>query len=164
MKRDGHVVGLHSREHKCPIFQGIKGTRADLESSLEIMNGLDVKIKYFRPPWGTFNLALIKELRKRGLKVLLWSVMVGDWSAGVTADEIADRLLAKTGKGSVICIHDGRGAEGAPGRTVAALEKVLPVWIEEGYRFETAEDFYRGGTAEDFYRGDVPEDRSRVIE
>jgi len=34
-------------------------------------------------------------------------------------------------------IDDGRGKKGAPGRTIEALEKAIPILLERGYRFET---------------------------
>ena len=35
----------------------------------------------------------------------------------------------------MICLHDGRGAEGAPGRTIQALDVLLPEWLDQGFTF-----------------------------
>ena len=53
--------------------------------------------------------------------------------------EIARRLDQRTFPGAVICLHDGRGAPGAPARTVQALEEQLPKWLAQGFRFQTME-------------------------
>lgn len=71
-----------------------------------------------------------------------WNVMAQDWKRNISSDEIAMRLLKRTSDGSIVCLHDGRGKNHAPGRTIEALEKVLPRWIEEGYCFVRPEEVY----------------------
>ena len=68
--------------------------------------------------------------------------MAQDWKGNISSDEIASRLLIRTMPGSIVCLHDGRGKNRAPARTIAALEKVIPVWISEGYRFVQPEEVY----------------------
>ncbi len=38
--------------------------------------------------------------------------------------------------GAVVCLHDGRGAAGAPERTIEALKESIPLLLEQGYSFE----------------------------
>ena len=47
--------------------------------------------------------------------------------------------------GAVICLHDGRGENGAPGRTIEALKKAIPLLKAQGYEFRRIEEKY--GTA-----------------
>lgn len=142
IKKDGHVVGLHSLQHKNEIFQTPRNTRKDFFESMKILNGLGIKPKFFRPPWGHFSLAAINEINNENLKVILWNVIVGDWKANIDARTIADRLLSETEKGDIICLHDGRGKNDAPKRTVEALEIVLPIWKSHGFTFGTLEELY----------------------
>ena len=32
----------------------------------------------------------------------------------------------------MICLHDGRGKDRAPKRMIDALDKTIPIWLEEG--------------------------------
>ena len=44
--------------------------------------------------------------------------------------------------GAVICLHDGRGENGAPGRTIEALKKAIPMLKAQGYEFRRIEEKY----------------------
>ena len=142
IKKDGHVIGLHSLQHKNEIFQTPSKTKNDFFESINILNELGINPKFFRPPWGHFSLAAINEINNANLKVVLWNVIVGDWKANMESRTIADRLLSETEKGDIICLHDGRGKNDAPRRTVEALEIVLPIWKSQGFTFGTVEELY----------------------
>ena len=106
------------------------------------MDKINVNIKSFRPPWGHLNLLTIRNLKKFNLNLVLWDVIIGDWKADITSDEISRRLLSQSKNKSIICLHDGRGKNEAPKRTIEALEKTIPVWIEEGYKFLKVGELY----------------------
>lgn len=71
------------------------------------------------------------------MQPMLWDVMAEDWRGDTTASEIAHKLLTRTFDDAIICLHDGRGKNHAPARTIAALRRVLPQWLDAGYHFET---------------------------
>ncbi|MCI2061689.1 MAG: polysaccharide deacetylase family protein [Eubacteriaceae bacterium] len=142
MKDEGHLVGLHSLNHRCPLFMGMRDTREEFMRAVDIMHQLDTDVIYFRPPWGTINLQLAGMMHKYGMKMVLWSVMAEDWRGDITAEEIARRLRRRVHSGSVICLHDGRGENAAPARTIQALRKVIPVWKSAGYEFVKADEVY----------------------
>lgn len=141
MKEEGHLIGLHSLEHKSAMVQSPFYTNMEFEKSLKIMENLGINVKYYRPPWGHVNWFTLRNLKKYQLKKALWHVMAEDWEKDTTADEIQYKLLKRSGKGDVICLHDGRGkSEDAPKRTIEALEKTIPVWREEGYQFKLIDE------------------------
>ncbi|MDB1954484.1 polysaccharide deacetylase family protein [Clostridium tertium] len=142
IKEDGHAIGLHSLQHKNEIFQAPWNIKKDFTKSMDILKELGIKPKFFRPPWGHFSLAAINEIKKLDLKIVLWNVIVGDWKANIESTTIADRLLRETEKGDIICLHDGRGKNDAPKRTVEALKIVLPIWKSQGITFGTLEELY----------------------
>ncbi len=142
MKEEGHTIGLHSLEHKNGLITSPIYTDRDFKDSLEIMKKLNVRVKFFRPPWGHLNLRTLINLKKYKLKLVLWHVIIGDWKADITSDEIANRLLKESKDKSIICLHDGRGENEAPLRTIQALEKILPIWLGEGYKFVKVEELY----------------------
>ncbi len=141
MKQDGHLIALHSLKHRNAMIQGIFETKLDLEDSIKIMKDLEVDVKYYRPPWGDSNLCLLKELKKKDLKLILWNVMAEDWRGDTSEDIIADKLLSRVNKGDIICLHDGRGKNEAPLKTINALKKVIPIFLEKGYKFKTIDEY-----------------------
>ena len=142
MKDGGHTVGLHSYSHKSAYLMSAAQARRDLSMSAAAVMRLGINPRFYRPPWGHTTPALQQAASNLGIMPVFWSVMAQDWQGGLKSDEIASRLLCRTVPGSIICLHDGRGKNCAPGRTIAALEKVLPIWLKEGYRFVTPEEVY----------------------
>ena len=142
MKDGGHTVGLHSYSHRSAYLMTAAQTRRDLSMSAAAVMRLGINPRFYRPPWGHTTPALQQAVSNLGIMPVFWSVMAQDWQADLDSDEIASRLLCRTVPGSIICLHDGRGKNCAPGRTIAALEKVLPIWLKEGYRFVTPEEVY----------------------
>ncbi len=67
----------------------------------------------------------------------MWSVIGLDWK--LPAQAIAQKVLARTGKGDIICLHDGRGTLETPdiGATIEAVRRILPPLVDAGYHFET---------------------------
>lgn len=142
MKDGGHTVGLHSYSHRSAYLMAASRVSRDLDRSACALKNLGITPRFYRPPWGHTTQVLVNSARSRGLAPVYWTVMAQDWKGNITSDEIASRLLSRTMPGSIICLHDGRGKNCAPGRTIAALEKVLPIWLKEGYRFVTPEEVY----------------------
>lgn len=142
MKKENHCIGLHSFEHKNALFQSRGYTKYDFEESIKIMNDLGVNIKFYRPPWGHCNIFTSREIKKYNLKKVLWDVMAQDWQGNTTVEAITDKLLLRSKENSIICLHDGRGENEAPSRTIKALQKAIPIWKMNGYKFATMEDYY----------------------
>lgn len=142
MKEEGHCIALHSFEHKNALFQSKSYTEYDFKESMKIMDTLGVDVKFYRPPWGHCNIFTNHEAKKHNLIKVLWDVMAQDWEKNTTDDIICDKLLRRSKNNSIICLHDGRGKDEAPSRTIKALEKAIPVWKGEGYKFLTVEDYY----------------------
>ena len=76
------------------------------------------------------------------LQLIFWDVMAQDWSTKETADSIYNKILRRVFPGAVICLHDGRGENGAPGRTIEALKKAIPMLKAQGYEFRRIEEKY----------------------
>ncbi|WP_312353978.1 polysaccharide deacetylase family protein [Aminipila sp.] len=142
MKEEGHLIGLHSLEHKNALWQTVGYTNKDFKESEAVFNRLGMDIQFFRPPWGHFNLDTVYCAKRMGFKIAMWNVMAEDWKGNTTWQEIAAKLIRRTRAGDIICLHDGRGTNNAPERTIRALEEVLPVWISQGYQFARMDERY----------------------
>lgn len=146
MKKEGHCISLHSLEHRHAFLCSYIYMKYDFSKSMKLLQSLNCEIKYYRPPWGARNPFTKIFLKKYGLHMVLWDIMVGDWKAESYPELIADKIKKKVFDGAVICLHDGGenygGAKGAPFNTIDALKLVIPKLKEEGYEFVTVEEYY----------------------
>lgn len=142
MKKSGYTIGIHSLCHESAMLFGPGRTARDLKESKKIMEKMNVTVKGYRPPWGHLNLASLYWIRKLHLELIFWDVMAQDWSDKETSDSICNKILRRAFPGAVICLHDGRGENGAPGRTIEALKKAIPMLKEQGYEFRGIEEKY----------------------
>ncbi len=135
----GHKIGMHSWQHKNAILYSYFYTKKDFANSVRIMKSLGVKELFYRPPWGHTNIFSMHFAKKYKMKLIYWDVMAEDWSAKSTPETIYEKLMKRTGKRSIICLHDAGensgGAKDAPLNTIAGLEKALPKLLEKGYKF-----------------------------
>ncbi|MGI6721235.1 MAG: polysaccharide deacetylase family protein [Anaerovoracaceae bacterium] len=136
MKREGHFVGIHSLEHKSEMLRSPAYTNREFKRLITLFKELDLRPTYFRGAWGEVNLATLFNIKKYGLTNITWNVMAEDWRASITAGEIVRRLKKRVTPGSIVCLHDGRGRNKAPGRTIEALKVTIPYWLDNGYAFK----------------------------
>jgi peptidoglycan/xylan/chitin deacetylase (PgdA/CDA1 family) len=91
------------------------------------------EMRYFRPPYGSYNAATFEVARRLGLLMVLWSVDTGDYRRpGVNA--IVHAAVRRARPGGIILMHDG----GGPRRqTVHALAHVVHQLRRRGFRLVT---------------------------
>jgi len=72
-----------------------------------------------------------------GLTSVMWTTIGYDWKLG--AGDVAARMTTHAASGSILCLHDGRELRVKPdiGATVEAVRRLVPVLLDQGYRFET---------------------------
>lgn len=139
---ENHLVGLHSLNHTNACLMGIEKTNNDFKQCVNIMNSLNIKVKYFRPPWGHINMLTLINMKRYNLKLILWNVMAEDWKEDTSKEIIEEKLLKRIHGNDIICLHDGRGKNGAPQKTIDALDSVIPKLLEKGYVFKTIDKYY----------------------
>ena len=140
-KKEGHLIGIHSVNHQNALFRGNRFAFSDLAASIMTLKKLGCDAGYYRPPWGHLNLFILYWVKKMNLKLVFWDVMAQDWAADATPTSIRAKLLRRVYPGAIICLHDGRGAAGAPGRTIEALRDALPQLLREGYEFKRLDQY-----------------------
>jgi peptidoglycan-N-acetylglucosamine deacetylase len=126
----GHTVGNHTQNH----LNGWKtGNVKYLQNILEAQNHIDSQL--FRPPYGRITRMQRKLLMQQDkpLKLIMWSVLSGDFDVNITPEQCLGNVLKNTKSGSVIVFHD---SEKAYERLRYALPAVLKYFSEQGYRFE----------------------------
>jgi peptidoglycan/xylan/chitin deacetylase (PgdA/CDA1 family) len=131
---DGDAIGDHTETHPLLAQLSAHGQREELFEQIarvELLGGKRPVL--FRPPYGSFNAATMRELRAMHLLMVLWSTDTGDFrQPGVSV--IVERALAGARPGAIILLHD---AGGVRTQTIAALPAIIRGLHARGYRLVT---------------------------
>ncbi len=127
---EGHSIGNHTYHH----LNG-KKTKDDL-----YIKDVEDASKYidstlFRPPYGQIKKFQAKVLREvtKPFKIIMWTVLSGDFDATITKEKCLSNVLCKTTNGSIVVFHD---SEKAAAKMKYSLPKVLRTFSEKGFTFE----------------------------
>jgi peptidoglycan/xylan/chitin deacetylase (PgdA/CDA1 family) len=125
---EGHVVGNHTFHH----LNGWKAPTQKYISDVQQCAGL-LDSKLFRPPYGRITRRQAKILSK-DYKIIMWSVLSGDFDPSVNADQCFRNIRRSAGPGSIIVMHDGARVSKT---MLEALPRVLEYFTEKSYAFKT---------------------------
>jgi peptidoglycan/xylan/chitin deacetylase (PgdA/CDA1 family) len=143
---EGHTVGNHTYSHPFwgPVEMPDK-IRTELDKAASaIRKACGVDPEYFRPPHGWRSPWMMSLARQEHYTVVTWTVSPDDWQR-VSAKTIEQRVLSKTGGGSIILLHDGMETRPNPQRqcTVQALPNIIRDLKDRGYSFVTIPELIR---------------------
>jgi peptidoglycan/xylan/chitin deacetylase (PgdA/CDA1 family) len=130
---EGHAVGNHTNDH----LDGWKTGTADyLANVSEARNYINSNL--FRPPYGRITRSQHIELTKLEppFKIIMWSVLSGDFDVSFTAEQCCKNVLKHAKSGSVVVFHD---SEKANERVRYTLPVLLKYFSEKGYSFKKLE-------------------------
>ncbi|MEX2104111.1 MAG: polysaccharide deacetylase family protein, partial [Bacilli bacterium] len=136
--QEGHLIGIHNYDHWANSLMTPWKVRGQINRSATIIEKITGKRPvYYRPPWGLMN--VFDFILHKKLRIVMWSLMVGDWRSRGGKERIRTKLLKSVKAGDVIVLHDSGdtiGAEkSAPLHMIEALEEVLKEVVKQGYRF-----------------------------
>jgi peptidoglycan-N-acetylglucosamine deacetylase len=136
--RDGHHFINHSWNH--PSFNGLTtAQRADQLKRTEdlIRSQIGIGLQpYFRPPYGEYNDAVLRDLAANGYTInVMWSTDSLGWN-GLSATQITQRVVSQAVPGGIVLFHVG-----AQSQDSAALQPIIDQLRAQGYRFQTVRDF-----------------------
>jgi len=100
---EGHRVGNHTYTH----LNGWKGDdRGYLEDVMQAAEVIDSSL--FRPPYGRLSGFREKTLResKAKYRIIMWSVLSGDFDPAITKEQCLNNVILKTKKGNIVVFHD----------------------------------------------------------
>ncbi len=102
----GHLIGNHSENHRhANVMSKEELTKEVLSVSRKITDITGQEVKYFRAPFGEYNNTLMTVLEENGITGVQWNVDSLDWK-GLSGGQIADRILPKVKKGSIVLCHN----------------------------------------------------------
>ena len=120
--RHGFVIGDHTQNHAWLIHLGANGQASQIDAVSRELTRYGVPApRLFRPPYGAFNGATMRTLRRRGMFMVLWSIDPSDWRRPGTG-AIVSNVLRNSRPGAVVIMHDGGGDRS---QTVAALPAII---------------------------------------
>jgi peptidoglycan/xylan/chitin deacetylase (PgdA/CDA1 family) len=105
IKDEGHSFGNHTYNHK--ILKLISSEEKDhqiLSVNSLFEEKFNIKLKYFRPPHGKFQLSTSALLRKHNLKNVMWSLLTYDYKNDLSIIKFAVEKYLK--HNSIIVLHD----------------------------------------------------------
>ena len=142
MDAEGHLVCNHTYSHKnlCGASaETIAEELTRLETACRDSAGVEVA-KYFRPPEGTFDEAMLTEVQRLGYKTVFWSFAYADWDNAKQPDPAASKqkILDNVHNGAVILLHPTSSTN------AAILGDLLRELKAQGYRFGSLDELTGG--------------------
>ena len=136
----GHELAGHSWDHpEMPSLnndQILEDFRKISEAFVEVL-GHDVTL--YRPPSGYSSQRDRAIARALGQEVIKWTIDSRDGFSDTTLNTVIKRVKNNVGSGDIVLMHVyGK-------HTIAALEELLPWYIEQGYSFVTVSDLLLEG-------------------
>jgi peptidoglycan-N-acetylglucosamine deacetylase len=127
---EGHAIGNHTMHHVNGWKTGNAEYLNDISAAAEF-----IKSDLFRPPYGRIKKAQLQKLKavKPHLKIVMWSVLAGDWVAGLEPEKCFRQVKNAVYPGCIIVLHD---SEKANKRMSYVLPQLLQYFTEKGYKFE----------------------------
>ncbi len=116
---EGHTIGLHGYHHsRLPALSQEK-TLEEIRRSETAIRSITPRFKkIYRPPYGFFCWPGLKAAKKLDYRVILWSVLTGDFKRWNESKVISTALNALS-DGSVLVFHDNELTTGKIGSMVS---------------------------------------------
>lgn len=125
VKNSNHQIGNHTHSH-------LKGTRTNLQHYLEdiAVARRYIDSNYFRPPYGRLSRAQLKALQQQGYKVVMWSLLSGDFDTEIAPEDCLSNVLKNIRTNDIVVFHD---SDKAANKLRFVLPKVLAYCQEKGW-------------------------------
>lgn len=128
---NGHAVGNHSYDHigfgRLSLKKQIKQA-VDADLCIRKVNAGAERL--FRAPQGHWRASLVFNLFLKGFKSVHWSYDSLDYSNSSAGTIIENFHEAPVSNGEILLFHDDST------KCIDVLEKMLPSWKEQGFKFE----------------------------
>ena len=133
-----HEIGNHSYSHPYLFLRTPGGIENELRRAQEtITECTGRRPVWFRAPFGVRCFGLGAAQHRLQLTGVMWTAIGYDWKS--RSEEVVARMASKAMNGAIFCLHDGRELRVKPdvSQTVEAVRRLVPMLIDQGYRFET---------------------------
>jgi peptidoglycan/xylan/chitin deacetylase (PgdA/CDA1 family) len=131
----GHEVASHSYLHESHYFRSPRLVRYDVERSVTVISSATgVRLRWFRPPYGSISAAGLLAARRAGMRMVIWTACGQDWRAGATPQSVAGRVGRNLKAGATVLLHDSDcvASPGSWRSTLGALPLLAELATERG--------------------------------
>jgi peptidoglycan/xylan/chitin deacetylase (PgdA/CDA1 family) len=123
--RAGMPIGDHSWSHPLdPPFAELPPNRlaSEVLDTADELRRIGVQPYLFRPPGGSYDDDVLREVRQAGMRTVTWDVDPSDYLDSTRRRELATYVLRHVRPGSIVLMHDGGGDQSA---TIGALPLII---------------------------------------
>jgi len=125
----GHSTGNHTHNH----LKGWKTpTAAYITDTLTATKWISSTL--FRPPYGRIRRMQARGLQERGFRIIMWSLLSGDFDTGITGKTCLENVIFSVRPGDIVVFHD---SEKAWERMQFALPRVLEYCVQQGWALKS---------------------------
>lgn len=119
----GHLIGNHTHHHLNGWKTGFQDYQADVLRCDQILeDGLAIKTKFFRPPYGLMTprqAASISENKK----IVMWSLLTRDYETSLESAAVLSASKKLSSPGKIVVFHDQE-------KTQVVIRKILPDYLD----------------------------------
>ena len=130
-------IGNHTYSHPHMQYISTENLMEEINKTEEIIASLGGKpTTLFRPPDGAKSASHLTVVSHLSYKTVLWSIDTKDW-AHHSPSSICKTVLKNVKGGDIVLFHD---YVNPPSYTITALEYLIPMLLQNGYRFVTVSE------------------------
>ncbi len=130
--RNGHELANHSWSHENLQGMNEEELRYELnrtETTVQAAAPGSSTKPFFRAPFGALDETIIRVSKQEGYELIGWTVDSSDWVAGITAQDVYNRVTRNVCPGAIIVMHDMSPI------VAEALPRILDFLEHNGYTF-----------------------------
>ncbi len=136
---ENHTIGNHTQNHlngwTTSVNEYIKNIEEAENCILQnlLLNKKGIQQKLFRPPYGKIKKRQAKIILKNDCKIIMWSVLSGDFDTTIKQQQCLQNVLQNVESGSIVVFHD---SEKAYNKLKNVLPKMLTHFLSLGFKFK----------------------------
>ncbi|MFC1650977.1 polysaccharide deacetylase family protein [Candidatus Latescibacterota bacterium] len=105
----GHTLGNHSMTHRKMLMMKKKDVETEIDDTQKaVSDAAGIEPMFFRPPYGIFDFTCSGVVKDRGLSMVLWTVLSGDYSDD-SPETILKTVHPFIRPGAIQVFHDTSG-------------------------------------------------------
>jgi peptidoglycan-N-acetylglucosamine deacetylase len=140
----GHEMANHTQHHWYHRMDPVVAQREIEDTNKMLLENLNVKTSYFRPPGGVLTNGLVAYSQQRNDTVLMWSADSGDSNPRrPSVESIIKTVVSQATPGGIVLMHDGGGNHE---NTAKAVPEIIRQLRAQGYSFATITELLEMGT------------------